>query len=124
MKRLFICAFILSSVIFGSTYSLHRLKKATDMLDSCVEKCRQSYILQSAQLDTDISELQTYFDEYYIKTTFITRSASLEELSVSVECLRYALENGGGDFQGELDSIKTRALLIYNSQVPRFTSIF
>lgn len=124
MKRLLICIFILSSVILGSTYSLHRLKEATEALNIYIDRCSSSYGSNSAQLDADISELQEYFGEYYIKTTFITRSASLEELSVSVTRLRYVLENEGGDFPAELDSIKVRAFLIYDSQVPKFTSIF
>lgn len=124
MKRLLLCAFILSLVIFGSVFSLYRLKQATEELNVKLENCRESYFSGKPGLDAALSQLEDYWEEYYQKSTFITRSESLEELSVSIVQLRSFLENGEGDFIAELDGIRMRAFLIYDSQLPQFSSIF
>ncbi len=118
MRRFILCSTIFLSVAAGSAASLMVLKNATDELCVRIDRCEQAHSADSRS--KALGELEDFWDSYYAKSSFITRSDSLEDMSVSVGRLRLLT---GAELTCELGSVRERARLIYEDQVPYISGI-
>ena len=124
MKRLALCAFIMAAVIFSSVFSLVMLDSASDELYVHIDDCLEAYYSGDEGIEEKIDSLEVYWGEYYVKASFLTRSSSLDDVSCTAARLMPLLKENGEEFTAELNSIRYRAFLLYESQVPHWRSVF
>jgi hypothetical protein len=124
MKRIIVCVCVIAAILALSAGSLFMLKSANEKLYRYIDNCTESYFLDSNDLEERLAELENYWGEYYVKVFFLTRSSSLDDISCSVSRLRYLLEEDSDEFASELNSVRFRAYLIYESQIPYLRSVF
>ncbi len=124
MKRIALCIFITLCIITLSIVSLFMLRSAGRELYEHIDKCRESYLTQSDTLYDDIASLEDYWGEYYVKASFLTRSSSLDDISCSVARLKPLLIADCDEFLSELNSVRYRVYLLYESQIPHWRSVF
>ena len=124
MRRLVVCAVVFAFLVAASLGSLLALRDCTVKLEQCIDRCAAACESDDPRLPERIDELKSCWADYYRRCSFLTRSASLEELAVSVSRLSYLPENRGGDFESELNAIKFRARTIYDGQLPLPRSVF
>jgi hypothetical protein len=104
--------------------SLLALKRETETLYAHIDRCLEYYFLDSSETEREIESLEDYWGEYYVRASFLTRSAVLDDISFSVARLKGLYEDGNAEFVTELNGIRYRAFLVYESQVPHFRSVF
>lgn len=124
MKRMIACIVILSVIVGLSIGSLVMLKSSNEKLYDHIDKCLQSYILDSNDIEEQIEALEDYWGKYYVKVSFLTRSSTLDDISYSVAKLDSLLEEDSDEFVSELNSIRFWAYLVYESQIPHLRSVF
>ncbi len=122
MNRVLICTVILLTVSFGAVWSLFELRDNTQKLCASIDKCNEYIILDSKRTDDVIEVFEKQWEEYYKSTSFIIRSASLEELAVSSS--RLISLTDPDEISAELEGIKQRAVMIYDQQLPHARSVF
>ncbi len=125
MKRLYICIALVSAMAAASVISLIMLKNAGSKLlgqiDRCLEDCTGG---DEDELEKELEKLDEYWGDYYVKASFITRSSSLDDISGSVARLRSLLKVSPDDFAAEINSVRYRVELLYESQIPHWRSVF
>lgn len=121
MKRNITAAVLFIVLIIISGMQLFVLKNATERLTSLIEECKQSVILDTIDSES-LSALTEYWQEYYDIVSFLTRSDALEDMSADISRLSSVTDSA--EMTGELDSLQTRALMIYDEQVPHPRSVF
>jgi hypothetical protein len=124
LKRITLCIAILAVIVAVSAGSLFMLGRVSDGLYRRIDSCLESYYSDSNDIGEQIEALEDYWGEYYVKASFLTRSAVLDDISCSVARLEPLLDVQGEEFVSELNSIRYRAYLVYESQVPHLRSVF
>ncbi len=124
MKRLALCVAIMLAIISSCLASLYMLKAATDELYTKIDLCLVAYYTEDDTLLDNLEDLENYWGEYYVKASFLTRSSSLDDISGMISRLEPLLNEQGDEFSAELNSIRFRANLLYESQIPHFRSVF
>lgn len=124
MKRVALCIAILSAMIAVSLVSLFMLRSSSEELYHYIDECLLSYYENSEKLYSDIEALEICFGDYYTKASFLTRSSSLDDMAGAVARLEPLAEIGAEEFVSELNSIRYRVNLLYESQIPHFRSVF
>ncbi|SDA18962.1 protein of unknown function [Ruminococcus sp. YE71] len=118
MRRLILCSVIFFAVAAGSWGSLRVLKGTTEELCRRIERCAEAH--DSESRETAVEALEEYWDSYYSKSSFITRSESLEDMSVSVAVIRHKY---GEELAAELRALRERARIIFEEQRPRLSGV-
>ncbi len=124
MKRLYVCIALIGAVICASTAALVLLKNAGAELLSCIDECLEGIEMKDKDISGELEALDESWGDYYVKASFITRSSSLDDVSGSVARLRSLLKVSPDEFAAELNSVRYRVELLYESQIPHWRSVF
>ena len=119
MKRNITAAVLFVMLMIVSAAQLLLLKSTTERFTALIEKCEQSVLSDN---NASLSPVTGYWEEYYGIVSFLTRSDALEDMSADVS--RLGSVTDPAELKGELDSLRTRALMIYDEQVPHPRSVF
>lgn len=122
MKRLYTCIVIVCIIITLSAGSLFITRKSNDTLFSQLDTVSQAYENDSNTKE-EVEKLKSIWDKYYIRISYIAKTDFLNDISANVGRLEYLLENGSDEFVSELENIRTKATLLYNSQFPYLYSV-
>ena len=122
MKRNIAALVLFAVLIAVSAAQLCLLKHVTGRFTGLTAECEQSVNMDSSELDERLAALCDYWQEYYDTVSFLTRSDSLEDMAADMSRLRTLTD--GAELTGELCSLRTRAGLIYDEQVPHPRSVF
>ena len=121
MKRTIAALLLFIAVLTISVVQLYALKKATQRFTGLITEYEQSEKTDDIPKDY-LDELFRSWEEYYDTVSFLTRSDALEDMSADMSRLGSVTDSA--ELKGELDSLRTRALLIYDEQVPHPRSVF
>ena len=123
MKRLYISIVILIFIAVLSTVSVVVIKKGNERLVELVSAVQQAY---GSDGDTKkaLSELEDYWESYYLTMSYITAEPTMADMSRAVKKLPELYKAGSDDFLAELNSISDWAQLLYDTQFPDLSSIF
>lgn len=124
MKRLVLCCAMLAAIIGLAVVSLNMLKKSGEELYDSIDCCLKAYYSGSGEVFDEIERIEQNWGSYYVKASYLTRSASLDDISCSVAKLEPLLKADCDEFASELNSIRYRVFLIYEAQIPHFRSVF
>lgn len=124
MKRIAICLGIIAAVLIGSVFTLHSMSRSNLEVFDRVDDIIQLYGENSAEVKSEIEELEQCWEECYVWYSYYTPSAALDDVSYSVAKLNAIYENQSDEFIAECESIKYRIQRIYDRQFPHFHSIF
>lgn len=124
MKRMALCIGIFLSIISVSLISLYVLHKNNTKVITMLDNVIESYQNGSDDVGDKVDKLEKYWEDYYIRISFVTRSNTLDEISYSVDKLRPMYEQGSDEFVPECESIKYWVKRVYDSQFPHFYSVF
>ena len=122
MGRLKCCAAIIAAIAILSAGSLVFISRSNDKLYGLLDKTAYAYENDGDTLSA-IEELCSFWEDYYIRTSYVLRTDSLNSVSSSVYRLKYLYENGSDEFVSELENIRTQTYLYYQSQIPRLYSV-
>ena len=122
MKRNIAALVLFLLLILVSAGQLWLLGRTTERLTAIIGECEKSVNSDSNDLDERLSELAGYWEKYYRTASFLTRSDSLNDMAADVSRLRSMKD--GGELAEELRSLRTRAELILDEQIPHPESVF
>lgn len=124
MKRITLCIGILCAIIIVSVTSLFMLNKNNKILIDKIDEIIDLYNQESDKVSEKVSDLENYWEDYYIRISFVVQSLTLDDISYSVEKLTPLYEQDSDEFISECESIKYWVQRVYDSQFPHFYSIF
>lgn len=124
MKRITLCLGIIAAIFVGSFFSLHFMDKNNCEIFDRVNEIERLYSEDSADIKSEIKGFEECWEKYYVRYSYYTPSATLDEVSYSVAKLSAIYENQSDEFIAECESIKYRVQRIYDRQFPHFHSIF
>ncbi len=124
MKRIVICFGIIFAIIGSSVVSLYFLDRENREFFEKVDVIVELYNENSPEILQKIDELDEYWDRYYIRFSYVTQTATLDDISYSVAKLKPLYEQGSDEFVSECESIKYWVNRIYHRQFPHLYSIF
>lgn len=124
MKRITLCSGIIVTIIVSAVFSLYFMNRSNREIFEKIDEITELYNEDSPEVVDKINELDGYWDEYYIKFSYITQSTALDDISYSVAKLKSLYEHGSDEFVSECESIKYWVKRIYDRQYPHFYSIF
>ena len=122
MKRNITALVLFAVLIAVSAAQLCLLKNVTGRFGELITRCEQSVNMDRSILDERLADLSGYWQEYYCTASFLTRSDSLEDMAADMS--RLPAITDGAELIGELESLRTRAWLICDEQVPHPRSVF
>ncbi len=124
MKRVVICAAIISVIILSSIGSLFILKTQNEKI---IEYVDEAILLwkknETGEALEKIDELNRFWQKYYIRISFIVQNDKMENINTSVAKLKPLVITGNEEFYAECENIKLLLEMIYDSQFPYLHSI-
>lgn len=123
MKRITLCFWIIVGIIISSVFSLRSLASNNKEIFAKIDRIEELYEQDSEDVQVEISELEDYWHKYYIRHSYFSQSAALDDVSVSIAKLRYNCESNPDEFIPECESIKYRVKIIYDRQFPHLHTV-
>lgn len=124
MKRITLCIGIISVIIIISVSSLFILNKNNKKLTDKIDEIIELYNNESDEVSDKVNDLEDYWEDYYIRISFVAQSSTLDDISYSVAKLLSLYEQDSDEFISECESIKYWIERVYDSQFPHFYSVF
>ena len=124
MKRITLCLVIFAAIIVISAGSLFMLNKNNKELTGKIDEIIELYNKESDEISDKVNELEEYWEDYYIRISFVAQSSTLDDISYSVSKLLPLYEQDSDEFVSECESIKYWIKRVYDSQFPHFYSVF
>ncbi|MDE6149532.1 MAG: DUF4363 family protein [Ruminococcus sp.] len=124
MKRITLCIGIFIAIIVVSIGSLFLLHKNNKELTEKIDEIIELYNNESDEVSDKVNDLEKYWDDYYIRISFVAQSSTLDDISYSVAKLLPLYEQDSDEFVSECESIKYWIKRVYDSQFPHFYSVF
>ncbi|MGN0601737.1 MAG: DUF4363 family protein [Oscillospiraceae bacterium] len=124
MKRITVSIGIIIAIIIGSVLSLYFMDKNNREMFDRIDRITSMYSQQSEGITKEIEDLQDYWEEYYVRYSYVTQCSTLDDISYSVAKLKSVYEQQSDEFIPECESIKYRVRRIYDRQFPHFYSVF
>ncbi len=124
MKRITLCIVIFAAIIVISAGSLFMLNKNNKELTGKIDEIIELYDNGSDEISDKVNELEEYWEDYYIRISFVAQSSTLDDISYSVAKLLPLYEQDSDEFVSECESIKYWIKRVYDSQFPHFYSVF
>lgn len=124
MKRMTLCITILIVIIVSAVGSLYFMNRSNREVFERIDEIVELYNAESPEVEEKIHQLDQYWDEYYVRFSYVTQSSALDDISYSVAKLKALYEEGSDEFVSECESIKYWVKRIYDRQFPYFYSIF
>ena len=124
MKRITICIGIMVAIIGSSVVALYLQDRSNKEFFGRIDEIVGLYDDNSPEILQKIDELDEYWDNYYVRFSYVTQSATLDDISYSVAKLKPLYEQGSDEFVSECESIKYWVNRIYHRQFPHLYSIF
>ncbi|MCR5122004.1 MAG: DUF4363 family protein [Ruminococcus sp.] len=122
MKRNITALVLFILLVMVSAGQLWLLGRTTEQLDELIDEYEQSVILDRNDSGERLSELSAYWEKYYRTASFLTRSDSLSDMAADVSRLRSMKDKEA--LLEELHSLRKRAELILDEQIPHPESVF
>lgn len=123
MKRLCLCIAIVVVIIILSVSSLVVIDKSNDKLFEYIDSAEKEYYL-NGDTQKAVQEIEKYWEKYYVRISYVAATDMLNDTSATVHRLSWLFENDSDEFCSELETVRTKAKLIYDSQYPHFYSVF
>ena len=112
---------LFAAVMLVSAVQLRLLRNATERFTGLITECEQ-YVKTDSDFSECLAALGDYWDEYYSVASFLTCSDALPDMAADLSRLRTITDSS--ELMGELESLRVRAQLIYDEQVPHPQSVF
>lgn len=122
MKRLGICITLLVITVCISAGSLWVLKRSNERLYELAGEVRTAYE-NGGDAKPALNELTEYWQNYYVRISYVANSDYLNSVSAGVFRLEFLLENDSDEFISELESLCGQTELMYQCQFPHLYSV-
>jgi len=123
MKRIVLCITILGTIIAVSVFSLFVLHKNNTRLIEMLDDVIEAYDNAPDEVSEKVDGIEQYWEDYYIRISFLVQSSTLDNISYSVARLGSMYEQDSDEFVSECESIKYWVKRVYDSQFPHFYSV-
>ena len=123
MKRLALSIVILVFVAALCTASVIVMKRCNDKLFELVQSTAQAY-RSGKDAQGELEKLMQHWKKHYLLLTYVTSSATMEDMARTAEKLPFLLEAESDDFLAELNSLAHWSQLVYDSRFPDLSSVF
>ena len=124
MKRIILCIGILLAILIQSVASLMILKHKNNELSSLIDQA--AYLAQSGDKEAALektAEIQDYWQDYYVKVSYLIQTSKLEDIAFSVSKLTPLLEKDSEEFFSECFLINRGIQLIFSNECPKLSSV-
>lgn len=121
MKRNVTVLLLFAAVMLVSAVQLRLLRNTTERFTGLIAEYEQS-VKTDNDIDDSLAALGDCWEEYYSVASFLTCSDALPDMAADLSRLRLLTDRE--ELLGELESLRVRAQLIYDEQVPHLRSIF
>ena len=123
MNRNLTALIIFTAVLIISAVHLFVLDSVTKEFVTQLDMYKESVISDSSNTDKQLLLLIAGWEDYYATASFLTRSGMLDDMAADVATLGALSKSDSAALTGELDSLRYRALIIYDNQMPHLRSI-
>ena len=123
MNRNLTALIIFTAVLIISAVHLFVLDSATKEFVTQLDMYKESVISDSSNTDKQLLLLLAGWEDYYSTASFLTRSGMLDDMAADVVTLGALSKSDSAALTGELDSLRYRAHIIYDNQMPHLRSI-
>lgn len=124
MKRIILCIGILLAILIQSVASLMILKHKNNELSSLIDQA--AYLAQNGDKEAALektAEIQDYWQDYYVKVSYLIQTSKLEDIAFSVSKLTPLLEKDSEEFFSECFLINRGIQLIFSNECPKLSSV-
>lgn len=124
MKRIILCIGILLAILIQSVASLMILKHKNNELSSLINQA--AYLAQNGDKEAALektAEIQDYWQDYYVKVSYLIQTSKLEDIAFSVSKLTPLLEKDSEEFFSECFLINRGIQLIFSNECPKLSSV-
>lgn len=124
MKRIILCIGILLAILIQSVASLMILKHKNSELSALIDQA--ACLAQSGDKEAALektAEIQDYWQDYYVKVSYLIQTSKLEDIAFSVSKLTPLLEKDSEEFFSECFLINRGIQLIFSNECPKLSSV-
>lgn len=122
LKRINICIVFLSAIFLICIWSPIYINRCNQQLFSLIDAAEQAYKNQG-DTAAAVEKIVDYWEDYYVKCSYLVRTDSLNSLSSDVYKLKFLLESDCDEFTAELENIRTQTDIYYKNQLPKLYNI-
>lgn len=123
MKRLYLCIAIVVVTVILSAGSLVVIDRSNDRFFYYIDNAEKAYH-SDGDVEKAVKEIEKYWERYYVRISYVAATDMLNDTSATISRLSRLLENDSDEFCSELETVRTKVKLIYESQYPHFYSVF